>query len=175
MFKRLGRQWEARFLGFEAATAVLLTGALVVWLGVCDDASSYVDAIMSGNRTDFYGRLASISGTLAGFGMTLGAFVVPATVQSVRFRLVLTGPYRNQLWKTYIQAVIWCGLLAITALVCLLADTDKSPQPWFLVPLTLCGLLAFARLGRSIWLLSLVIQVLYRPDFNDHPDALRQS
>ena len=173
--KKSRRVWEAHFLGIEAAIALLLTGVMAVWIGVVDSAPACIDALLRDSRQDFYGRLATISGTMAGFGLALGSFVIPATVSSVRFRLILTSPYRDQLWKTYIQTVIWCGLLAVTALICLLADTDKSPSPWFLVPLALCGLLALARLGRSIWLLRLVIQVLFRPDFTDHPEASQQS
>ena len=171
VFKNIRQKWEAHFLGIEASVAMLLTVIMAVWLGVADSAPACTDAVLRDNRQDFYGRLATISGTMAGFGLALGSFIIPATVNSARFRLILTSPYRDQLWKTYIQAVIWCGLLAVTALICLLGDTDKSPSPWFLVPLVLCGLLALARLGRSIWLLSLVIQVLFRPDFTDHPET----
>ena len=163
--RRLRQVWGARFLGIEAFIAVLLTAGMALWIGVVDSAPGCIDVVLRDSRQAFYGRLATIAGTLTAFGLALGSFVIQAMVDSVRFRLILTSPYRDRLRKTYIQAVIWSGLLSISALICLLGDTDQSPSPWFLVPLALCVLLAFARLSRCIWLLSLVIQVLFRPDY----------
>ena len=162
--KKLFSVWEDHYLGLEASSVLVLTIVFAVWIIFSDVALGHIDGLLNGNRQNLYGRIATISGTLMGFGFAVGSFVILATTSSEKFSLLRGSPYYDQLWKTYIQTVTVFILLTITSLVCLVLDTDTSPCPWVLVPFVFISLLSTVRLFRCLWLLQLVIKVVSRPE-----------
>ena len=69
-------------------------------------------------------------------------------------------PYYDHLWKTYTQTVKCFGVLAVTAIVCLLVDSEDSPTPWLSVPLAFFLLMSVFRVARGVWILELIIKVV---------------
>ena len=161
--------WQTHFLVVDASIALVMVLGFAVWLGSAEGAHEQVNEVLVGNRQALYGRIATIAGTMMGFGIAVGSFIVPTTTSSERFRLLRGSKYYDQLWKTYTQTVKCFGLLTIISLVCLLMDTDASPSPWGLVPLLFFALLAIFRLLRSLWILELIIKIVSRPTHHEHP------
>ena len=170
MPNRLRSFWQNHFLGLETLSALLLAVVFALCLDLVDGADEQVKEFLKANHQAAFGRLATIAGTLMGFGIAVAAFVMPTVMSSERFRIIRANEHFHLLWKTYLQVVKCFGLLTVNSLVCLILDAGSTPFLWSLVPLVFFLSLAVLRMLRAIWLLELVIKVMMatNPRLNSH-------
>ena len=141
--------------------AVCLAVSFAVWLWLSDSGSSALEGFLGPQKEAFYRTVATISGTMVGFAMTVAALVLNR-VASERFQLLRagnSGKNYETLCKTYTQAVKSLGILTIVSITALLIDTETSPCPLIMVPAVFFALLSFFRIARAIWILEKLLKV----------------
>ena len=153
--------WREHFLAVEASAALVLTGALAVWLVVLGGEAE-VDKLLNGNRANIYRSLASIAGTLLGFSIAVASLVL-SFISSKRLQILRGSRHYGSLWRTFFQTTRLLGASTIMALVCLLWDRDGAPCTWLVIPLCLFVTLTVVRLLRVIWILEQIILVVTKP------------
>ena len=153
--------WDVWFLELELVLAVCLTISFAGWLWWYDNSQIVLDGFLGDHRVSLYRTLATVSGTMVGFSMTVAALVL-TRVATERFQLLRSGRSGKNyeaLWKTYTQAVKCLGVLTIFSIAALLLDTKDSPCQLVLVPTVLFVLLSVFRISRSIWILEKLLKV----------------
>ena len=160
MPKRLRTFWQSHFLGVEAFSGLLVAIAFAFCLGMVDGVEEQVNELLKTNQQAVFGRVATIAGTLMGFGIAVAAFIMPTVMSSERFRLLRSNNQFNDLWRTYSQVVKCFGLLTVSSLVCLVLDASSTPFLWSLVPLVFFLSLSVLRMLRAIWLLERIIGIV---------------
>ena len=141
--------------------AVGLTVFFAGWLWCDDNAHVVLESFLGDRRGTLYRTLATVSGTMVGFSMTVAALVL-SRVATERFQLLRSGRFGKNyevLWKTYTQAVKFLGVLTVCSIAALLLDTRESPRHWVLVPTILFVLLSMFRISRAIWILEKLLKV----------------
>ena len=153
--------WDVWFLELELVLAVGLTISFAGWLWWYDNAPIVVEGFLGDDRAILYRTLATVSGTMVGFSMTVAALVL-TRIATERFQLLRSGRAGKNyeaLWKTYTQAVKFLALLTVFSIAALILDTKDSPSHWVLIPTILLGLLSILRVGRAIWILEKLLKV----------------
>lgn len=150
--------WREHFLGAEFGVALVATGGLVLWVEEYGGAE-VVERLLRQNRGLVYGTLASIFGSLLGFVITTVSIVM-AFSTSERLAPVRDSRHYPTLWRVFISTIRILGLAVLAALGGLLIDRDGAAnRPVFYV-CVLLSLLAAIRLGRCVWVLENMIDVV---------------
>ena len=147
--------WKERFLLFEGGIALLVSVGFAVWYWGFGGASA-TSGLLSGNRAALYGTVASISGSLLGFVITVTSIVIGISA-SERLAVIRESKQYPMLWRTFIATIRALALSTIIALLCLLLDRDAAPHTWVVIALVLVVLLSLLRLARTIWVLEHII------------------
>ena len=153
--------WGVWFLELELVLAVCLAISFAGWLWWYDSAQIVLEGFLGDRRATLYRTLATVSGTMVGFSMTVAALVL-TRVATERFQLLRSGRSGKNyeaLWKTYTQAVKYLGVLTVFSIAALLLDTKDSPRHWVLVLTVLLVLLSMFRVSRAIWILEKLLKV----------------
>ena len=124
--------WDLRFLEVDLSLAVLLTVIFAGWLLFSEGGPSQLDNVFGPQKGVFYRTVATVSGTMVGFTMTVAALVLNrvAMERFEMFRSGRSGKNYETLCKTYAQAVKILGALTIASIVALVFDTRDSPAIW---------------------------------------------
>lgn len=167
LVSKIARHWALNFLLMDALAVVAVIAAFVAALAFVGGFNDWLDSIPKESRHNLYGRVATIAGSMMGFGLAVVAFIIPAISTAERFRRIRLNSRYSMISKTYLQTVYCFGGLTVTALAGMVADTGTSPCVWIVVPFLLMGLLAIVRLYRSLNLLSRILRVMSSPHPND--------
>ena len=171
LFSGVARCWSLNFLVMDALAAAAVIAVFVVALVFVDGFDDWLGGIPKENRHNLYGIVATIAGSMIGFGLAVVAFIMPAISTAERFRSIRRNIHYSMIPKTYLQTVYCFGGLTVTALAGLIADTSASLCVWIIVPFLFMGLLAIVRLYRSLNLLAKILHVMSLPHPNDRlPD-----
>ena len=171
LFSGIARFWAVNYLVLDALTVGALIAAFVIALSFIGGFDDWVGGIAQDSRHSLYGRVATVAGTMMGFGLAVVSFIIPAIAREERFRRVRRNPHYRMIPKTYLQTVYSFGGLTVTALICLIADAGETTSVPTTVAFLFMGLLAVARLYRSLDLLSKILRVMVARDPNDRlPD-----
>lgn len=141
--------------------AVCLTASFAGWLWFSDGASATLQGFLGPQKEAFYRTIATVSGTMLGFSMTVAALVLNR-VSSERFQMLREGNSGKNyatLCKTYTQAVKSLGILTLVSIVALVVDTNLSPSHLVMIPAAFSALLSLFRISRAIWILEKLLQV----------------
>ena len=82
--------WDLRFLELELGVAVCLTISFAGWLLWGDNSQVMLEGFLGERRFTLYRTLATVSGTMLGFSMTVAALVL-TRVATERFQLLRSG------------------------------------------------------------------------------------
>ena len=159
--KRISEHWERCFLLADALAVSISVIGFGIWFFFYGGEPK-VGEFISGNRVNIYRTLATISGTLLGFLIT-GVSLAISNTTSDKFAILRESRHSSSLWKTFLQAIKFLGLLTVTAFLCLLFDRDKSPSTWLVIPLYLFVALSIVRLLRVIWILEKIVGIVTKP------------
>lgn len=133
--------------------------AFGLWLWRAEHAPEVLCRVMEGNRAAVYAALAAIFGSLPGIRHH-GAFdrhgVFPRSANEDGSRL----PHYNTMWNVFTKNIQGLSIGTVGALVALVVDRDKSPHPWVMPIVVWSTTLAVMRIGRTIWLLEKLVEVV---------------
>lgn len=152
--------WKRHFLHFEFALAVVLTIGFAVW-GYSFGGFSLVDNILSQNRSDVYGALATIFGSLLGFVIVAVSVVANYSTAS-GMKIVRESKHYRTLWDVFLATIRTLGFATFVALVALVLDRNSDPVRPVTVLVAFVTLLSTARLARSVWVLENVISIVVK-------------
>jgi hypothetical protein len=156
--KSFGERWAEAFLRYEFLTSVLVTVLFFLWFEYLS-GRELVNQVLYGNRSSIYGALAAIFGALLGFVITAVSIVIGYSA-SERLEVVRKSKHYADLWKIFISAIRATALATMAALLGLVFDRDSSPSTWILFLNIFAFVLVLFRLGRSIWVLEQIINLL---------------
>jgi hypothetical protein len=152
--------WKRHFLHFEFALAVVLTICFAVW-GYSYGGFSLVEEILSQNRSDVYGAIATIYGSLLGFVIVAVSVVANYSTAS-GMRIVRESKQYRTLWNVFLATIRTLGLATFVALVALVLDRNSDPARPVMVLVAFVTLLSIARVARSVWVLENVISIVVK-------------
>jgi len=159
--KRALSWWAQNFLWAEFVLASAVSIGFTVWLygfgGI-----PVVEDVISGNRGSIYGALASVFGSLLGFGITAESIVIGLS-GSERLTIVRESKHYETLWKVFIAAIRALGFATAVSLLALVLDRDKHPIRPCLIIAAFGTVLASLRLLRCIWVLENVVRIVSSP------------
>jgi hypothetical protein len=153
----MSKAWRVRFLDYEAALSQVLAVAFVVVDRTC--LASKIDAVLLQNRSSVYGTLAGIFGSLLGFVIT-AASILLTFASAPSLKLLRDSPHYATLWRTYKSGIRAMALATVAAVAALVLDRDTSPSRIALYAVVACSLFAAVRLGRCLWILEKVIDIV---------------
>ena len=151
--------WSTRFLLYEAILSQLLAIAFVVLDRFC--IGTEVSALLLGNRSAFYGTLASIAGSLLGFVITAVSILL-AFDSAPSLKLLRDSNHYATLWSTYKSGIRAMALATVVSVAALVLDRDDSPSRVSLYLVVASTFFAIARLTRCLWILEKVIDIVTR-------------
>jgi hypothetical protein len=154
----LRERWAKEFLRFEFLSSILMTILFFIWFEYFS-GQVLVDQVLLGNRSAIYGALAAIFGALLGFVITAVSIVIGYSAND-RLAIVRDSPEYPKLWKIFISAIRATALATMAALLGLIFDRDTSPSYWILFFNLFAFILILFRLGRCIWVLENIINLL---------------
>jgi hypothetical protein len=150
--------WRKNFLSVEFGIALFVTAILLLWWKY-GNGIAVLKEIVHGNRGQIYGTLASIFGSLLGFVIT-ALSVVLGFSSSDRLKVLRSSSYYKQLWDVFTSAIRVLGVTTILWLAALFFDRDGAPKPLILVFCLSISFLAILRMGRCVWVLERIVEVL---------------
>ncbi len=162
--------WEKNFLQLELLVPVLITAGFITW-GEFYSGREVMDALLEGNRSAVYGALAAIFGALLGFVITAVSIVL-GYAASDELTLVRSSSHYVDLWKVYKAAMRSLAIATIAGLVGLIFDSEARPTPILFYINILTTTLAFLRLGRSIWVLENIINLVTLPGTKEEQEEI---
>ena len=154
-----GQWWQQHFLGAEAVSAIIVSTGITIslWLPTTEPM---IEAQLADSRTDVYRTIATMSGALLGFSMTISTLVL-GYWDSQRIRLIREHPQRrHELWTTLIQSTWFLALLALSSIVAMILDKDTAPSKYAMIPFLYFFSLAIARLARAIWIIQGIVKIV---------------
>jgi len=154
--------WEAHFLPLEFFVSILTMAGFIIW-GEFYSGRWVMDSLLEGNRSAVYGALSAIFGALLGFVITAVSIVL-GYVASDKLTLVRESPHYEDLWRVYKAAMRSLAVATIAGLLGLIFDREARPMPFLFYLNILTTMLAFFRLGRSIWVLENIISLVTQKD-----------
>lgn len=159
MLQGFRNAWEKEFLRYEFFLSVVATVALIVW-SEWFGAKRPICNVLDDNRGNVYGTWASVLGALLGFAIATEA-VVLSFIDRRRFNRLAESPRAyDQLWMIFMSCIRWLGIATATAMVALIWDRNSHPNIWALYAVLGTGIIASARIIRTVWILELVIKLL---------------
>jgi hypothetical protein len=150
--------WRKNFLTVELGIATFVTAAVFLWSKYGGGTQALSD-IVHGNRSQIYGTLASIFGSLLGFVIT-ALSVVLGLSSSERLNVLRASRYYQQLWDVFTSAIRVLGVSTILWLGALFFDRETAPKPLLLVACLGISFLATLRLARCVWVLERIVEAL---------------
>lgn len=157
--KAVMRKWETNFLALELWGAVVVAGALGVWLLSPLDGAAAMESLLEGNRSGIYQTFVQVFGSLFGFAVTMSSIMV-GLCSSDRMKVVRESNHYGDLWKICWGTVRSSAFVAVAALFCLVGDREQTPRVYFSVALFF-GLCWFGvRMMRAIWALRKVVTLV---------------
>lgn len=150
--------WKKHFLRIEFAGGLLLTLGFAVW-GFCIGGFKVVDSLVAMNRSEIYGSLATLFGSLLGFVIVSVSIVINYT-QNPQFKVIRQSAHYQTLWSIFIAAIRWLGFATLVALVALILDRTREPNRWAMVAVFGSSVLAALRTFRCVWILEKIIQLV---------------
>lgn len=137
---------------------VALGVGVAVWGYRCG-GNYLIGEILKDNRSEIYGTLASIFGSLFGFTITATSIVLGLS-GNVRLAVVRGSPHYSELWETLFSAIRWLGLATILALIGLIFDREASPFFLGFYAVVFATILVSFRLARCVWVLERAIKIV---------------
>ncbi len=153
--------WRKNFLLVELFIALLATAGLLLWC-VRGSGLQELEKLVHGNRGQIYGTLASICGSLLGFVIATLSVVLGFNT-SRRLDVLRKSTYYKQLWSVFTSAIRVLAFTTCAWLLALFVDRDSSPNLFILVLCFGATFLAVLRLGRAVWVLERIVEILTAP------------
>jgi hypothetical protein len=154
----LKRYWGIHFLGMELMLSILggvVFGIWVKWFG----GALTVDHLLTGNKSAVYGTLASISGALLGFAITVLAVIIGYSTNE-KFQFLRKTNHYSTLWKVLLSTIKALSAATTVMILGLVLDRESSPHHLILSFSVLFTLLSLSRLARCIWVLENVVNII---------------
>jgi hypothetical protein len=153
--------WRTNFLWVEFALAFFI-GITFGWWVVFRGGAATVEPILDGNRGPVYGAIATIWGSLLGFVIT-AISVVLGLVNHERLTVVRESKHYAQLWHVFTAASKALAFATLGALAALIIDRDTHVNYYCLAICVWLSVLCIFRLGRCMWVLERIIEILIVP------------
>jgi hypothetical protein len=150
--------WRKNFLTVELCVAVLLSAGLLIWWRY-GSGIRVLTEIVHGSRSQIYGTLASIFGSLLGFVIT-ALSVVLGFSSADRLKILRGSSYYKQLWDVFTSAIRVLGFTTLIWLGALFFDRESAPKPLLFVFCLAFSFLAVLRLARCVWVLERIVEAL---------------
>lgn len=157
----LPKWWRAHFLGAELVLSVVLAGAVIIWSERYGGWAS-VHSFLTGARSGMYAALASIYGSLFGFVIATVAVVLGFST-SDRLKPLRDSRQYLTLWRVFKSAIWTLAFATVAAVAALVLDRDASPMRLAFYLVFGTSILVAARLGRCIWVLENMIDIVTAP------------
>lgn len=157
-FNLLPGWWQRNFLGYELGLAILVGGSIAIW-GFYFGGNDFLDQLLGGRRSDIYGALASICGSLFGFVIAATSITLGLSGKE-QMAVVRESPAYADLWKVLFSAIRYLGLATIAALAALVLDDKSTPAFWIIHTTIILLLIVLLRLWRCIWVLEKTIKLV---------------
>ncbi len=153
-------RYEAHFMRNEVLIGLVAAVIFATWSYGFNGAAS-VNRLLSQNRAQLYGTLASIAASLLGF--VIAAVTILLTLWPMKtLTLLKESNHGDTLWVLMKSAMRWLALSTAACLVSLMLDRDGAPEP-ALLDLTFFVLaVTVFRIIRTIWVLERVIDIVTR-------------
>lgn len=149
--------WRTDFLKYDFIACAIVALAFVGWAEFLGGHARLIKWF-AGNRAEFYGAVASISGSLTGFALAAISIVI-AFLGSGRLGLIEREPVLvQQLIQVFFSAVKWLSATTLLALMGLLVANPEGMQRALLYLNAIVAAVGVCRTARSIWALELVVR-----------------
>lgn len=165
--------WRKNFLAVELLIALLATAGLLLWC-VRGAGLQELEKLVHGNRGQIYGTLASICGSLLGFVIATLSVVLGFNT-SRRLDILRKSKYYKQLWNVFTSAIRVLAVTTCAWLLALFIDRDTSPNLFVLVVCFGATFLAVLRLGRAVWVLERIVEILTAPGESEPLESSRTA
>lgn len=156
--KLLPQWWKIYFLKVELGIALLFTAVFIIW-AQCFGGQVVIERILKENRSDIYGALAAVFGSLLGFIITAVSIILGYTTND-RLTIVRESKHYALLWEVFTAAIRILSVATIAALVGLVVDRDSSPVYIVLYINVFTTTLSSFRLARCVWVLENIIKLV---------------
>lgn len=152
--------WKKHFLIVELVWASVIACGLFAW-AMFGSGAHVLTSIVSQNRGQLYGTVASISGSLLGFVITAMSIVLGFS-SSDRLSILRNSDYYEQLWAVFTSTIRWLAGSTIIWILALLFERESHQRPLLLVSCISITLVASFRLMRCLWVLERIVEILTR-------------
>lgn len=160
----LPKWWRLHFLAVELILSIALAATVIVWSERYEGWEA-VHSFLTGTRSTLYAALASIYGSLFGFVIATVAVVVGLST-SARLKPLRESPQHQTLWRVFKSAIWTLAFATAMAVAALVLDRDGSPMRFAFYGVLATSILVAARLGRCIWVLENVIDIVTKQEFS---------
>jgi hypothetical protein len=150
--------WKRHFIACEFTAACVAVAIVFVWAHWYG-GDPVIGKLVSGNRSAIYAALASIFGSLLGFGITAVSIVV-AAINSDNLAVLRKSRHYPTLWRVFTVGIRYLAFATVASLLALILDRDSSPSWRAFYLCLLASVWAVAGVARSIWVLENIIQLL---------------
>lgn len=140
-------------------TLVLILAGAGWWLLQLGDNAKAVDTFLKGRRSSVYGAVISVHAGLLGFVLATTTIVL-GYAQSERFEMLRQSAHHRSLYRAFTTSIGAFAVATVATLVALLVDRDDATNRLALTLAAAASLIAIVRLGRTLHVLRLVIDVV---------------
>jgi hypothetical protein len=149
--------WEAHFLTLEFLLAGIFALLIILWSEIID-RGYFLNSILT-SRTDLYGTLSTIQGSLLGFSITAVSIII-GYASNPKLEIVKKSKHYPDLWNVFKSAMIILTISTVLSLVGLIFDRENRTFNVLLYLNLFTTILSFFRMGRCIWVLVNIIKIV---------------
>ncbi len=150
--------WARNFLWCELVFVAALFAALLIWAKKYNGEGTILD-YMANRRGLVYATLSAIFGSLLGFAIAAESIVL-ALSGSDKLTVVRNSKHYPTLWRVFRWTIRTLAFATISAVTALILDRDANNWTLWLYACSFFALLAVAQIGRTIWVLEQVVNVV---------------
>jgi hypothetical protein len=152
--------WDSHFIVLEFLLSIILMLVFFCWYYFFNGLT-YINQILLGNRSQIYGTLATISGTLLGFEIT-SISIILGYIKEEKLSIVFNSKHAKDLWAIFTKCITVLGITTIVAITSQIFDRDCHPQPFLFFITTFLITLSLFRVGRTLWVIKNIISIATR-------------
>jgi hypothetical protein len=153
-FRRGYQLWQDHFRWLEFGLTLVATAIMALWLYRWD-GGVVLNELLADKRSNVYGALAALLGSLLGFVIAAVAIVIGETS---RLNFIREAGQLGNLLAVFRMAIVALGVGTVAALIAMIADSESSPLRWTVVLVFFATLLSVFRIGRAIWVLDKIVK-----------------
>ena len=150
--------WARNFLWCELAVVAALCAGLIIWAKRYGGEATILD-YMADRRGLIYATLSAIFGSLLGFAIAAESIVL-ALSGSEKLTVVRNSKHYPTLWRVFRWTIRTLAFATISAVSALILDRDANNWSLWLYVCSFFALLAVVQIGRTIWVLEQVVNVV---------------